>query len=448
LQSGKPDNELLVYWPVYDVWHHCDPKKLDFQLGVDNLGKWLKPSDFYKTVNDLMNTGYSVDFVSDNMLDSLSVINGQICNQKGGSVYKTLIVPLVEFIPVSTMKRIISLAKSGGTIIFRQLPLDVPGFQDKDLRKQELLKIILEMNFTTRDNGIRELNSGKGSVILADDLQMALKMKDINPETLVESGLKFIRRRINGDKYYYLVNHTPEMIDSWLMLNTEGKMVMIMDPLDGRTGVADATPIKNKIQIRVKLKSGEAVILRTYNSIVKGENWTYQGLEKTPIPISGNWNLDFIRGGPEIPQGQILKELVSWTELNDSLASKFSGSAIYNVSFKLKEKDRDDYVLRLGDVRESAHIWVNGKDAGILWSLPYEVRIGRFLRRGENTLKIEVVNLMANRIRDMDRKKIIWRKFHEINFVDLNYRPFDASGWEPQPSGLLGPVSLLPVDLN
>jgi hypothetical protein len=96
-------------------------------------------------------------------------------------------------------------------------------------------------------------------------------------------------------------------------------------------------------------------------------------------------------------------------------------------------------------VRESARVWVNGQDAGILWSIPFGIRIGKYLKAGPNTLTIEVVNLMANRIRDMDRKGIEWRKYHEINFVNINYKPFDASGWQPQPSGLLGPVTITPL---
>jgi hypothetical protein len=60
-------------------------------------------------------------------------------------------------------------------------------------------------------------------------------------------------------------------------------------------------------------------------------------------------------------------------------------------------------------------------------------------------LSIEVANLMANRIIYMDRRKIEWRKFNEINFVNLFYEPFDASGWEPMQSGLLGPVTITPI---
>ena len=58
---------------------------------------------------------------------------------------------------------------------------------------------------------------------------------------------------------------------------------------------------------------------------------------------------------------------------------------------------------------------------------------------------MEVTNLAANRIADLDRRKVNWKYFHEINFVDLKYKPFDASKWPPRDSGLLGPVRLIPV---
>jgi hypothetical protein len=91
-------------------------------------------------------------------------------------------------------------------------------------------------------------------------------------------------------------------------------------------------------------------------------------------------------------------------------------------------------------VDESAHVWVNGKDAGIIWSIPFQARIGKFLRPGKNVIRVEVANLMANRIRDMDKKGIPWRNYHEINFVNINYKPFNAAGWKPMASGLIGPV--------
>ncbi len=37
------------------------------------------------------------------------------------------------------------------------------------------------------------------------------------------------------------------------------------------------------------------------------------------------------------------------------------------------------------------------------------------------------------------------KAFHEINFVNIDYQPFDASVWPAHPSGLLGPVELIPI---
>jgi len=36
-----------------------------------------------------------------------------------------------------------------------------------------------------------------------------------------------------------------------------------------------------------------------------------------------------------------------------------------------------------------------------------------------------------------------WKKFYDINMVDIRYSPFNATNWKPMPSGLLGPVRLI-----
>jgi hypothetical protein len=101
------------------------------------------------------------------------------------------------------------------------------------------------------------------------------------------------------------------------------------------------------------------------------------------------------------------------------------------------------YLLQLGKVAESARVYVNGQEIGLLWAQPFELDITKHLRYGKNTLRIEVANLMANRIRDLDQRKVEWRNYHEINFVNIDYKNFDASGWTLRDSGLLGPVKLL-----
>jgi hypothetical protein len=60
-------------------------------------------------------------------------------------------------------------------------------------------------------------------------------------------------------------------------------------------------------------------------------------------------------------------------------------------------------------------------------------------------LEIEVTNLAANRIADLDRRKVNWKYFYDINMASKRYRSLDASDWPPRDSGLLGPVVLQPM---
>jgi hypothetical protein len=97
------------------------------------------------------------------------------------------------------------------------------------------------------------------------------------------------------------------------------------------------------------------------------------------------------------------------------------------------------YRLDLGKVADSARVLVNERLASTLITAPYVVEIE--LRAGENRLSVEVTNVAANRIRDLDRRQVEWKIFKDINIVGINYRPLNASRWPVREAGLLGPVT-------
>src|SRR5690606_32263837 len=146
-------------------------------------------------------------------------------------------------------------------------------------------------------------------------------------------------------------------------------------------------------------------------------------------------------------EDRTLTSLMPWTATDDSLAHNFSGSASYTTEFKLEGPLAPDYLLTLGTVCESARVWINGNLAGTAWSIPFQLKVGKWLRKGKNIISIEVANLMANHIRFMDRNGLSWKNYHEINFVNINYKDFNAAGWDIQPSGLKGPVMLQPLNV-
>jgi hypothetical protein len=118
----------------------------------------------------------------------------------------------------------------------------------------------------------------------------------------------------------------------------------------------------------------------------------------------------------------------------------------YSITFDADAITRRNLcLLDLGKICQSARVRLNGSDLGTLLAPPFRVFTNR-LKRKRNLLEVEVTNVSANRIRDLDRRGIVWRKFHDINFVNMDYKPFDASGWPLTESGLLGPVTLTPVE--
>ena len=78
---------------------------------------------------------------------------------------------------------------------------------------------------------------------------------------------------------------------------------------------------------------------------------------------------------------------------------------------------------------------------------PYRIVLDD-LKSAGNVLEVDVTNLAANRIRDLDRRHVVWRNFHDINFASISYKRFDASNWPLHDSGLLGPVTLTPMKLD
>jgi len=135
---------------------------------------------------------------------------------------------------------------------------------------------------------------------------------------------------------------------------------------------------------------------------------------------------------------------VSWTELANDSATVYAGTGRYTINFELKG-EADEWLLNLGNLRESARVRINGQDAGIVWALPFTVKIGKYLKSGTNTLEVDVANLPANRIRDYDKRGVNWRIFKDINIVSVFYKDIRFDSWAVSPSGLTSPVTITPL---
>jgi hypothetical protein len=105
-------------------------------------------------------------------------------------------------------------------------------------------------------------------------------------------------------------------------------------------------------------------------------------------------------------------------------------------------------------VKESATIILNGKEIGTLIGPTYHVTIPAAQLKPDNELQVLVTNGMANRIIDMEKRKVPWKKFYNVNMPARLAENrgadglFTAANWQPIPAGLMGPVTLTPVNFQ
>lgn len=440
LQTGQPDNEILMYWPVYDAW--ANPKGMDLPFKVHDVNEWLQPTDFYKNTKALQENGYSIDFASDKMLERAFVADGEIGISKSGGHSKILIIPACKYMPLKTLQSIMSLAKEGATIIFHGLPQSIPGFLSNSDAEAQFNNLTKEIEANAEEpNGMYA--KGKGTIVLNADIKDALNIMGIAPESLSGQGLQFIRRKKEDGKFYYIVNHTAKDIDTFIELKTKGASLQLLDPQTGTLGYTTAKYSTDSFpSVRLQIKSGGALIVEVTNKSQHNTRWTYVSGKGNDVVLNRPWMLHFIFGGPVLPKDTVLDNPVCWTKFSELGYVNFSGTAAYAQSFNLKMKEKAAYILSIPGLYESAHVFINDKDAGYIWYPPYELNVSAYLKQGKNSVRIEVANLMANRIRYMDKNKMEWRKYHEINFVNIDYKPFDASNWDVQRSGIDGAVIL------
>ena len=332
---------------------------------------------------------------------------------------KVILVSATQLMPVSTLKSIIGLAEQGYTIVMQSMPKDVPGLSHLEEQRTLLKQTIASISLTKVEGSISEAKIGRGKIIVPDDVQEGLVYAKLKRETMTDLGLKFIRRKVEDGKYYYIVNHTADAIDTTITIEAASASVMVLDPQTGATGIVKSVAQNNATQVRIQLQSGETIILKTSDKAATGNAWNYLKASNETITLTNDWKVDFISGGPKLPASQQQKMLQPYTASGDATTEAFSGIANYTTHFTLTKKDAKDYLLALGKVDESARVTINGKEVGILWSLPFKANIGSYLKQGDNTITVEVANLMANRIRYMDSHNIEWRIYHEINFVNV-----------------------------
>ncbi len=451
MQYGQPDNDLLVYMPVYDAWFENPGRLLMFAIH----GMQEKAPRFVEAVNTIYNAGYDMDYMSDRMLQKCTVGPDKCIVTEGGTCYKALVLPGVHFMKPETLQHIADLARQGATVLFvGGVPTQVPGLSDRNNRMQQLKEVAASL---------------PASVLQAPNYREGLRqLKQVQVETMKsEQGLKCIRRSNPTGHHYFISSLQGKDVDAEVELAVDAKSAILFDALTGKYGIVPVRRQNGRSYVRLQLASGESCILQTYQKLTESDlrrqhaelkDWKYREPDNQAIiDLTPNtWKLDISQlEGVATTAKKNYKQtgVEAWTQIDALKNAK--GTVAYTTTFKVDKKQFNsgaytDYLLDLGDVRESAHVYVNGQDAGIVFSVPFRLNIGQYLKAGKNTIRIEVTGLCANYIAEMDRQGKEWRIFKDTNIAvlpgyhkDPKYNSY--AWWGTVPCGLNSSVKIIPL---
>ncbi|MEI8271838.1 MAG: glycosyl hydrolase [Paludibacter sp.] len=353
----------------------------EMPAGVNHSANILKAEDWINPLN-----GYTYDsFNKDALLHLAKARNGGM--QLGDStIYKAVIFPKGSYTSAETIAKTEEL-KRAGVAVFDAGLKGSPGFEPD-------VRVPANIAWTHRSGEI-------GDIYFIS-----------NQENVTRNFNVIFRNAKNKPTQWNPVTGQIELITKIERTDTNTKINITLDPYES------------------------TFIVFSYKN--EAEN-KYTLLLEDSIPINNKWSVTFKKNNQTVNS----TDLFDWSLNLNPLIKYYSGTAIYRTTFSCKSdysKQLDKYsrpiCLSLGKVFNLATVRLNGINCGTTWTAPYQVDISKALKKGTNTLEIEVTNTWANAINGSDKGT---PPFPGI-WTNAKYRMKEDKLVE---AGLLGPVKII-----
>jgi hypothetical protein len=444
---GRPAADVLLVNPMESVWALCGPGVFDpafkdrvpgpaifsdlqsgdpepGQVEMKRLSAWWTPplmqtwydgrvgalNDAYtKVMRDLTRDRIEFLIADGFYLRRMKVRDGLLVRPP--FEFRTVILPPLMVLSLDAAGKLAAFTESGGTVIaLGDLPAGSTdnGWLDPDMvRIMDRLRKCPSFHPCRKDFGFFLKTSPDGPV---------------PPVRFESGGFEMLQqhRKIDGRDFFWLANNTGRPQRTDLLLSGLKGSASIWDCETGAIRGIPSVSASAGLRVSLSFDDLEAYWLVVDPSAssadpVKGGG---QSAVRTTA-LDGPWfaRVDMgIQTKQEHPAGPppwLLKGRTLPLETWEKWGMKtFSGFVDYEKDVQLTPDD-GRLNLDLGTVYHTARVWVNGAEAGMrLWP-PYRFDITNCVRPGKNRIRVRVGNLLNN-----------------------SYGDF-------QPSGLVGPVTLL-----
>ena len=425
--------------------------------------------------------GYDYDFINaEVLLQRAQVKDGRLVIPDGPA-YRVLVLPPGTTMRPEVLRKIRDLVAAGVTLL-GPAPGESPSLQNFPAADAEVRRLAMELWGDCDGVKSTEHAVGRGRVLCGIDLSEAFKRLAVAPDVGQPENLGWTHRCTAEADIYFVHNpkssarlaelsfraagRAPEIwhadsgaIEPTAWFAAAGDRTRVTLPLDAngsafvvfRKAAAGASVVAVK-KDGASLATGGACPIRitpagkNFRALVSesgdyaltqsdGKELKLTATLPAPVAAAGGWKLQF--------PGQAARELAElkpWQEFADDAVKYFSGTAVYkttlDVPAELLGKSRR-LTLDLGRVDVLAEVSLNGNNLGVVWKSPFAVDITGAAHPGTNTLVVKVTNNWQNRLVGDEQLPANERKTYTT-----------APSKSPRsllPSGLVGPVRLLPA---
>jgi len=409
--------------------------------------------------------GYDFDVINaQGLLTRASAWDGKLVLADGVS-YRYFVIPdgAADGVTPAVLGKIRELVEGGVTLVGGR-PKYSLGLTDHPRSGQQIEQHTDELwGKESNKSGTRKV--GKGRVIWGRALEEVIQADRLGPDVELRGApdgveLDWLHRRDGRQDIYFLANLSDRPASVEALFRAGARQPELWDPVTGEVrDLGEFRQEQARVVVPLQFASKQSffvvfrrVTRRTRSAVARN----FPPLTEA-ARLSGPWEVGFDPklGGP----GKVtFSQLDDWAARPEEGIRYYSGKATYRKTFAAPTGRYRRIFLDLGEVKNVAQVRINGQDAGIVWTAPWRVEIGRFVRAGHNELEIDVVNLWPNRLIG-DGKLPKERRMTKTNVRTYNtpapvphYCDTDASCAEAVPMGpppdllpsaLLGPVTPL-----
>jgi len=411
LSQGTHIADVAIYYPMPTAYDYYQPQDRDDVIKIDQL--------LHNLTFTLMENQYDFDFINDEAILASQIIGNHLV--MNDEQFRMMILPHVSTLMYETTIKLKSYVNAGG----RLLMLAKKPTKCVDLARQSEFEILIDEIFHHENTyfmdwymlaksytykfDIKKFDIIYHQIMPKEDffkldphLDIALfDMKYSNvldKDVFLENPdahIKYLHRRIDQLEIYYLINEDDSWRKNKIRLKSIG-LLKEMDLYDGRFLSCRSKQMGSYLAFDLILPPLGSKLYVIDTSLPIEEVKVQEIVECTERKLIGPWIISI--------DNQIFdRNLQSWEALG---YPHYSGNAIYEKEITIHEDDLNsqDILLVIENFRDCVELYLNDVYIDVkIWE-PYQFSIKSFLFKGNNKIKMKVINTLLNEFEKCPRQ--------------------------------------------